>query len=302
MKLSKDMCEMALSNDSICSIFNEDYVVLRKTMPVTDDKLNWYISSIRKLKSSGVNIATIIDYKLFPETTRIYKVGSYTEGIFLEERAKGKVFDSSSIYLRTTKDYDFNEVACMYLKMLKDYIEELELRAASSQDIYDKLVNDCLSIQIAGLQIDPKPLNFFFDSKVGYTIIDVIGGDNKSNNRMSEYFPQHMMSIVFGYGKPSMSVEFKDLSVMPPEMADRLVTAGKTLEAKIAVSLRKYGFSDEEIALAISGNRFRYENKLQTVEIDDIEEYIAKKFSEKKDKQNINKNTCNNNERFVISC
>lgn len=279
MKLNNEMCEMAFNNKGICTIYDENYVILKKSMPVTDDKLEWYIETIKKLKDNGVNISTIVDYKLLPETTKTFEnVGSYTQGIFLEERAAGKSHSRESIYLGTKKDYDFNEIIKEYLQLVIEYVEELEKRAAASQEVFDKLVIDCKKINEVGLTIDPKPLNFFYDVNDGFTIIDVVPSNSHDVEGTYKYFPQYMFSIVFGYGKPDLSIEYNYFSVMPQELSERLNNAGKILEAKIVAALRKYGFSEDNIKEAVSKNMFRYQNKLPNVELEDMEDYIAQNF------------------------
>lgn len=280
MKLNDEMYELSRRSDGICTIYDDNYVLLNKTMPVTDDELPWYIETINRLKESGVNIATVVDYRLIPGMTYSYKNGKvqYTRGVFLEERAKGNSLTSDSVYLRTSKDYDFNEVVSKYLKLTINYIEELESRANAPQEMYDKLVMDCLDIQKSGLTIDPKPLNFFFDKDCGYTIIDVI--PNSPNFMDSFYlnFSQYVLGIVFGYGRPVISIDCEECSVLSQELQERINKAGRTLEAKIVSSLRKYGFDEIIIIEAILENKFRYKNKFDTVEIEDMEGYIAQIF------------------------
>lgn len=277
MKLNNEMYDMALKNKEICTVYNEEYVLLKKAMPVTDDKLSWYIETINRLKESGINVAEIIDYRLIPRTTNSYKDGKiqYTTGVFLEERAKGNSLDSGSVYLRVRQDYDFNEVVSRYLQLTINYIEELELRANASQEMYDKLVMDCLDIQKSGLTIDPKPLNFFFDKDCGYTVIDVIPNNPRFMDSFYLNFPQYLLGIVFGYGRPVISIDCEDCSVLSQELQERINKAGRTLEAKIVSSLRKYGFYEDNIIEAVVGNKFRYENKYDTVEIEAMEDYIA---------------------------
>ena len=86
--LNEDMIKLATSNGKKCTIYNDDYVLLYKTMPVTDDKLEEYVNKINELSKSGVNIANIIDYKLVGPSSK-FNVGSYTKGVFLERRAHG---------------------------------------------------------------------------------------------------------------------------------------------------------------------------------------------------------------------
>ena len=285
MKLNSEMYELSFSSDKICTIYDDNYVLLNKTMPVTDDKLSWYIETIKRLKEKGVNIATIVDYRLIPGTTNKYRNGKiqYTRGIFLEDRAKGVSYNSESVYLNLGQDYDFNDVIQSYLKLMISYVEELELRANASQEVYDKLLLDCQSISQNGLSIDPKPLNFFFDSNNGYTIIDVIPVSEGSNDLNRKFFPSYMFSMIFGYGKPSLYVDFTNVGRMPEELKQRLLNAGEILEAKIVASLRKYGFSENVIAQEVEKNRFKYRDDLPSISLEDMEDYVAQEFMKKKD-------------------
>lgn len=291
MKLTDEMYNLAIQKNEMFLAYNDDYVLLNKRMPCTDDELEWYVNSLVDLKNRGVNIASIVDYRLIPGTTSSYSNGTvnYTKGVFLEERAKGKSLDSHSVYLLPKKDYDFNSVVTQYLKMVIEYIEEIELRAQASQEVYDKLVSDCNSVGDLGLMIDPKPLNFFFDKDAGYTIIDVIMGNPKSEEAYFNFLPQYIFGIVFGYGKPSMSIDCDDCSILPKEYSDRLASASEILEAKIVSALRKYGFDDVKIAEAVEKNKFRVSNKYACVEIEDMEDYIASMFNRLKEERESQK-------------
>lgn len=302
MKLNDEMVNLALSNEGICTNYNDDFVLLKKAMPVTDEQLDWYLSSLKDLKDSGVNIATVVDYRLLPSTTKTFEnVGSYTQGVFLEERAKGKSLNSDSIYLKPSKDYDFNEVVCGYLKKVDSYLEELELRAQAPQEMYDKLIMDCHSIQNVGLTIDPKPLNFFFNEQLGYTIIDVIP-NHSSKEDDKKYFPQYLLAVVFGYGRPRISIGYDDFSILSPDLMERLKKAGEVLEAKLVVALRKYGYSEENIVIAVGKNKFRYESKLAPVELEDMEEYFANHHLELQRQEQERKKNSSDDGGFIFSC
>lgn len=287
MKLNNEMYELSRSSVKICTIYDDNYVLLNKTMPVTDDKLSWYIETIKRLKENGVNIATIVDYRLIPGTTNNYRNGKiqYTRGVFLEDRAKGVSHNSESVYLNLKQDYDFNDVIQNYLKLMISYVEELELRAKASQEVYDKLLSDCQLIVKAGLDVDPKPFNFFFDSNIGYTIIDVTDAPEKNNELSQKYFPSYMFSMVFGYGKPSLSIDFTNVGRIPEELKQRLLNAGAILEAKIVATLRKNYFPENVIVQEVEKNRFRYRDDLPSIALEDMEDYVAQEFMKKKEEK-----------------
>ncbi len=175
MQLNDELFEIGKNSKGICTIVNDDYVLVSKTMPVTDDKLDWYIETLKQCKQDGINIATVVDYRMIPENCHKFKDGvSYTKGVFLEERAKGVSLDSNSLYLDSKKNYNFSDVVVDYLRRIDYYISELERRSQASQEVYDKLVSDILGLLDHGLMIDPKPLNFFYREDAGFNIIDVI--------------------------------------------------------------------------------------------------------------------------------
>ena len=63
-KLTQEMYEISKNSRKTCLLFNREYVLLNKFMPVTDDKLEDYLKKIYNLKQKGVNTCQILDYKL----------------------------------------------------------------------------------------------------------------------------------------------------------------------------------------------------------------------------------------------
>ena len=49
MKLTDDMINLAKKDGKKCTIYNDDYVLLYKSMTVTDDKLDVYINKLNEL-------------------------------------------------------------------------------------------------------------------------------------------------------------------------------------------------------------------------------------------------------------
>ena len=208
MVLTDELFERGKNQKEKCTIINDDYVLLKKKMPCTDEELQTYINNIRKAKDSGINICSIVDYRLIDGTTSKYttqgKDISYTAGVFIEDRAKG-----------TTND----GLTC------EEYISDLEKRASADQIIYDKFVQDYVGIFNFDLTPDPKPTNFFFDEKEGFSIIDVIDVKNTSN----QYLARYIITAAFGYGIPV----FKPGNILTESMYARYCKAKEEIFHKV---------------------------------------------------------------------
>lgn len=279
MLLTDELYNIGKNSKDICTIIDDKYVLVTKSMPVTDDMLNKYIGSIRKARKNGINIASILDYRFIPGTTNYYLNGvvKYTKGVFLEERAPGVCIEPSAIYLETKEDYDSN-IILQYLNNLEMCLVEVEKRAIAPQEFYDKLVKDCLDIEKYDLTIDPKPLNFFFDSNVGYTIIDVINGKNGRTNEITPYFSQYIFSIVYGYGRPFICLDFNCFYDMPMDYMKRFEEAYKILDAKIIKALRKHKINEEHIKIALERNLNRYSTLCGVTNLDELESLFIDRY------------------------
>ena len=203
-------------------------------MPCTDADLEKYINLIKKAKNEGVNIATVIDYKLIDGTTQTFQNGktSYTTGVFLEERAKGNQMPEYHGPAKSSNDL-WN-----YCKVVKEYIDELEKKASVDQSIYDKFLQDYLRLNELSITPDPKPSNFFFDEKEGYTIIDVIDIKNNTN----EFLVRYIFSGVFGYGLPVIYLSNENYySFINTSLYKRYEEACRLVFEKVINSAKKYG-------------------------------------------------------------
>lgn len=273
MKLDKELFERGCNQKEICSVIDDDYVLIRKKMPVEDSNLDNYINAINMAKNSGINICRIVDYKLIDGKTSTYSNASYTTGIFIEERAKGSCLDSNNLYDAKVEDID------RYLENSLKYIDELENRSMAPSSIYDKLVNDYISLNKYNLEADPKPLNFFFDREKGYSIIDVIPSGPKTNE---EFYPRYIFGIVFGYGKPFMLVKNIIIKSLPLKLAERYKEIFENIEAKIVSALRKNGISQEIIQEELVYISKLYDKNVEVMEKEEIEELVKEKLEEEK--------------------
>lgn len=281
MILTDKLYEIGKNSKNICTIVDDKYVLVTKSMPVTDDMLTKYIDSIRRAKKDGINIASILDYRLIPGTTHSFLNDTvrYTKGVFLEDRAQGECIERAAYYLNTNKEYD-SSVVYKYIKSLESYLEELERRATAPQEVYDKLIKDCLDIEKYDLTIDPKPLNFFFDPSVGYTIIDVIDGKNGRQNEITPYFSQYIFAIVYGYGRPYICIDLKSVDEMPIDLMKRYEEAYKLLDGKIVRALRKFKIDEEHIKLAIERNLDRYSSLCNVEDIFELERILVSRYEQ----------------------
>lgn len=246
MQLTDELFERGKNQKEICTIIDDDYVLLHKTMPCSDQELDSYINQMKQAKNDGLNISCITDYRLRPETTHTFGNVAFTKGVFVEQRAKGITnSEDTCLFLNAQKEYDYDALAYNYLTTLTNYIQSLEYKDSAPQEVYDKLLADMLGLQKYNLTIDPKPLNFFFDKDAGYTIIDPIPSNNKTIQDL-EYYPHYFMLIIFGYGCPYISGN-DSKRLIPEDLLIRFQRVISSLMNKATTSLKKYGFEDKDI-------------------------------------------------------
>lgn len=277
--LTDELYELGKNSNEIFTPLNDHLCLVTKAMPVTDSEIDGYIANIRDAHSAGVNIARILDYRLIPGTTRTFYDGEYqfTRGVYLEDRAPGNSIEYEAMTLSLAKEHDFKQISETYLNKNLWYIEELEKRAEAPQAFYDKLVGDCLNLNTFGLAVDPRPLNFFFDPSVGFTIIDVLK-DNKIANKMADKMIDSLLGIVYGYGSYDIMIDGNMFGYLPMSYIQRLVNAYRRIDRKIISSLRKYKFSDDDISAALLDSTYKYENKNACANEDEIEILLKKEF------------------------
>jgi len=264
--LTDELYELGLNSNKLYLPLNDKYCLVTKAMPVTDEMLEEYIANIRKCKKLGINIASILDYRFIPGTTSNYGENiNYSKGVYLEERAKGKSFNSEIIYAKLSDNIE--DIINTYLIKTNEYLEELELRSKASQEIYDKLIRDYLEIEKNNLVVDPKPTNFYFSEDEGYTFIDLIGNNNYDN---SEFFPRYIMGIVYGYDRPFVFMGNDTFYGLPKEYQDRFIIAYEESLNKIVNAFKKYKIKEEYYEIEVN-RRLGYVKNV-TKEIVSLEE------------------------------
>ena len=175
-------------------------------------------------------------------TDEIYELGKDNN----LNKTNGNSLDFIQIF---NVENDDETVIDMYIIELEKYIRQLEIRANATQDIYDKLVNDCINLIKRGLMIDVNSCNYHFDKEVGYTIINPIPLQN--NNEFYDCLPHYIALIIFGYGRPKLYQNEKFLNYMSREYHDRLFKATNKIIRKYKKALSKYGYSNLSIKKAL---------------------------------------------------
>lgn len=268
MRLTEELFERGKKQKEICSIIDDNYVLLSKTMPCTDADLGDYITTLRKLKADGVNIATVVDFKLIDNTRVEFRNGeiSYTKGVFIEERAKGTNFDIDTFTIHTKDDM------LAYLEATENYLEEIEKRADASQATYDKLLDDYLKINASGMTADPKPLNFFFDEKEGYTFIDLINTEMNTN----QFLVRYLSNACLGFGLPiiyNLNVD-NNYRLLSESMYNRYNEALGKIFRMILTSVKKYDIEREYVEPDLEFSEKNLDAKAIIVKDKELDEII----------------------------
>ena len=252
-----------------CLPIDENYVLIKKSMPCTDAELDEYIENIKKAHEAGINTPRILDYRLIEGTTTTFDKDdgtiSYTVGIFLEERAKGVTISSISRYLKTSEDY------LAHLNSVESYVSELEKRANADQSMYDKFVADFIDLNDFNLSPDPKPTNFFFSDEYGFTIIDVVD----QRERKLEYIPQYIIMDTMGYGLPQLIDEkHTNISFLSQTLSERYNVAKKKIFEKSMIALKKRKIPKKYIKAEFEYLSKNYTYNNEVIPDDKVEEYI----------------------------
>ena len=288
MKLNEEMKNKAISSRKIFTPYDDNHILLLKPFTCKNNEIDDYISRINDLKQKGIKTAGILDYE------RIYRIDTdYPTCVILEEKAPGRNINPYSMNVSLEKaDINFEQISAEYIYALKDYINEINLRASAPQEVYDKFVEDFLYITSEGFQIDPKPLNFFFDPKEGFTFIDI----NANGPTDLSYLPKYILGGILGYGLPSLRINWERRCYITPSMYNIIETAMKQIIEKVSNSLVKKGYSKEKI----ESDSLEWLNQLKHFimigDIGDISVKLSEDFASIKTKEEEKSKVSSNND------
>ncbi len=278
-KLSPELLDMAIKNNKIFMPYDDENILLYKNFTVPDEEVDSYVQKVNSLIDKGIKTPRIKDYKLVTLSPK----SKYSKYVILEEKAPGCNIDHKGVYLSTKKsDIDFEQAALEYISYLDEYINEISLRAEASVQMYIKLVQDYLAIVSTGLQIDPKPLNFFFDKEEGFTFIDINGG---GKDDLEKYLPRYILGCTLSYGLPSLSIDYKPYNYIDEERMAKLKEALSKIISKIAVALMSKGYSKEMVIEDAKNWTNQLDNYQKIDHIEDLSNTIATEFAKLKEAQ-----------------
>ena len=140
--------------------FDEDDVILVQ-YSISREKIEEISQILRKLKKEGVNTPLYLAYKRDYENGLCY---------VLQEKAKGEVFSN------------FTREATL---------KDLEYVSNIPQEHYEKFISDVIKMQVLGIELRPR--NFFYDEKIGFTIIDIQGTSD------GKYDSKQLGDVVYKY-------------------------------------------------------------------------------------------------------
>ncbi len=291
--MKKDLFELGKKSRSIFTPISNDCCLVKKTMPIEDERLEEFVSRIREAREAGINIAEVIDYQLIPETTRSYGKGviHYSDGVFLERRAPGESNEDIYIDIKTTddKDNDIANAANFYIIQLINYVRKMIERASLPQSVFDKFVSDCIRLEEFGIIIDPKSTNFFIDKEEGVTIIDPIPLNDEIGVAKSPCFPFYIMAAIYGFGRPQLFINGIDYSVVTPVLKDGLISAYAQLDSKISLALRRANINEDLIRKTLGERVDKYVFRRVTSE--DMLSYIIDGYFAELEKEPQEKRT-----------
>lgn len=157
----------ARGGNSIC-YYIDDFVLLKNSFK--EENLKIAIQKLQELKSKGIPVAEIYDYKVTSEPSSL----NYTEGYILEEKAKGEPLYKRK---RTLSKEEQDNYDVYYAERLNDISNE-------EQNFYDKFIYDYSAINKSGISVDPsKTDNFFYEKGKQINFIDLT---NLSENDKSK--------------------------------------------------------------------------------------------------------------------
>lgn len=273
--LTEDIIKRVVHSNEKCTYLNDDYVILYKTMEVSDDKLSDYLEKIRRAQTSDINIPKVVDYKLLDES-----VGNASKGIFIEERAKGNNLNIRGIILRDNQEYDFRTIIGIYLEKVENYLEELEKRAFAPQEFYNKFLEDFINLYQFGLKPDPNSLNYFFDPTIGYTIIDPYPNESKMFND-KELF-KYIINDIYGVSRPSILIkkdQIEGFYYLTEDLKARLDSASALLNRKIYQAFKKFDYSDEYILTGFENNKMRFFTENESLRVEDLVNKLEEQYN-----------------------
>lgn len=255
MRLTEDLIKLSIDSGEKCYLYQDEYVLLNKDLPCKDSEFDDYIKRINMAIRGGINTPIIYDYYIVPGTDN----QGVSKAVILEEKAPGNVLNIRGTFLNLDVDYEFQGIAKLFLDKFNIYLDEVEKRSKADIEVYEKLILDFINLKKYGLVSDANSLNFLFDEKEGFTVIDPYF--DKCALIKDEDIFKYIINIVYGVARPLIYVKKDGLNVfydLPFEYKKRLDEISSLINEKIISAFRDLDYSEEYIMSSFNDNKHRF--------------------------------------------
>ena len=217
-----------------CS-FIDGYALL-KTKSINEQELQHKMTIEKQLTEKGVNIVPTLEY----QTEGIEDRDGYKEGYILQPIAEGQPLHKYTI-LEKMNDTE--------LKMVEtEYVRKLKALQTERQEFYDKFVSDWIEIAKAGLKVEPKTNNFYYERGKQINFIDLDVGERFKGNIELETICTEM-AVVIADGSKYYNSYFKENSQIMATTNEALSPIFK----KLTESFVRQGLDKEQVKQILKG-------------------------------------------------
>ena len=215
--------------------FIDGYALL-KAKGINEQKLQQKMKIEKQLREKGVNIVPTLEY----QTEGIEDRDGYKEGYILQPIAEGQPLHKYTILEKLNNTE---------LKMVEtEYVSTLKALQTERQEFYDKFVSDWIEIAKAGLKVEPKTNNFYYERGKQINFIDLNVDERFKENIELETICGEMAVVIADGSKYYNSCFRKN-----PQIMETTNEALSTIFKKLTGSFVRQRLDKEQVKQIIKG-------------------------------------------------
>lgn len=245
--------EVRSGGNSKCIIV-EDYALLYGSINI--DEMDTNIEIVKKAKENGIKVGEILEYKI-DSKAKLSDFGEnkrYQAGWTLQKKAIGEELYSSDIKRNFYAGKNPEEDKKQYVENMKKYCNRFSQISQASEEHLLEFVKGYDYLNKQKINVDPsKTTNFFYDEDNGFSFIDLLYSRDMIYEDRRKYMAKEIVSILFNYGVPTYSQNYKSTQVMTIEQLQEYKQNHEKLIGKILSVYKSLGISKEEILKRIEG-------------------------------------------------
>lgn len=291
--INKDQTHDKQGGNSVCYVFN-DVVLLYGSIDISN--IDRKIRAINDMKEKGINVVQILDYKVDDsKPINTYSNIQYQKGWTLQERAKGAELHSAHSSVEIMSEEQILNGYLEYKELITDYYKRIKRLSEATQEQVNKFVSDYAILEQSSLMIDPsKAGNFFYDTEKGFSFIDM-NEKNPSSQKMA-FLMEHILlvtipsaSTMYIHDKCNTYKNGQSLTIVPEEICRQLKCSVSQLLEKLVIAFKKFGFSTEQLNLALDKRLPEISNVLDNAGYSDDQavEYIMNTLEQVKEANSV---------------